>query len=216
MSFLQTDAQISFPFTKSVKHAAAIEPAYSSEGWRAGINILSFAEPQSAVALTAEYRFERKFSVWTEVGYIFKDAYIAKDWSALSGFRFIIQPRYFFTASKQFFIAPELRIKNFKYNTTGTFINAATTDTLKNIPTRVSHHTIGGAIVIGMQTRLGDHLLLEYMAGIGVRQRNVYYNAPENYSIEFIKSGFGLSPNYGQSMGLPYFPIGIRLTWCFI
>ena len=99
MCFIQTDAQISFPFTKSFKHPAAIEPAYSREGWKAGINVLSLAEPQSAVALTAEYRFERRFSVWTEVGYIFKAAYIAKDWSALSGFRFIIQPRYFFQNS---------------------------------------------------------------------------------------------------------------------
>ncbi len=208
--FLQTEAQFSLPH-----HSLSKLSTTSIEGWAAGINVFSFLEPQMAVAFTAEYRFDKPISIWTELSYIFDASYIAKHWSGLSGFRCIIQPRYFFTSSKQYFIAPELRIKNFNYNTTGTFINVNSSDTIKNLPSRVQHHTIGGGIVVGKQTMLGEHLLMECMAGIGVRKRNVHYNGPENYDIYIAEGGFGLSPNYGKSLGTPYFPIGIRLAWSF-
>ena len=215
MCFLQTDAQISFPFTKSFKHLTAKGLAYSREGWRGGINLLSLAEPQTAFSLSAEYRFRNNLSVWTELSYIFNDAYISNNWSALRGFRCIIQPHYFCTPSRQFFIAPELRVKNFKYNTTAIFINSANPDTLFNLTTRVRHHTIGGAIVIGRQIQIDGHFMLELSGGLGVRKRKVIYNAPENYSVEIPETRFGLSPKYPQSLSLPYFPVGVRFVWCF-
>ncbi len=215
MCFLQTDAQISFPFATSYKHAAAKEPAYSPEGWRAGINLLSLGEPQTAFSLTAEYRFRNNISVWTELSYIFNDAYISNNWSSLRGFRCIIQPRYFCTPSRQFFIAPELRVKNFNYNTTANFINTANPDTLNNFPTRVRHHTIGGAIVVGRQFQIHEHFMMELSGGIGIRKRKVMYKEPKDYFVEIPETRFGLSPKYPQSLSLPYFPVGVRFVWSF-
>jgi len=185
--------------------------------WSIGFNPLSLAESMSSIGPSVAYRLSPAIELWAEGSIIFNNLYKMEDWKNLRGYRFIFQPRFYVGRSKKIFITPEFRLKHYSYNSTGTFINSNTVDTLDNYAHKASQTLIGGAFVAGTQLNLSKrkNFLLEVTAGIGAKQRNIKRKSiPSGYEYFLQTGGFGLKPHYEyDNDGTPYFPLGFRLVW---
>ena len=115
------------------------------------------------------YHLSPSFEFWSEVSYVFGGPDRIEDWKRLSGFRFILQARYYPGKRKTFFIAPEFRLKHYTYNSTASFLNTTTSDTLNTYPFHGSQWLTGGALVFGNQFVLSrrHQLYLEVTIGAG-------------------------------------------------
>lgn len=185
--------------------------------WSIGFNPLSMGESMSSAGPCMAYRISPRVELWGETSFIFYNLYQLTKWQNLKGYRFIFQPRYYTGKKRTFFVTPELRIKQFSYNTALDFINASIPDTLKNYPHKSAQFLIGGALVFGKQfvLSLRHHLFLEITAGVGAKQRYITRkNIPAGYEYKITQGGFGLQPHYEwNNDGTPYFPLGVRLIW---
>ncbi len=185
--------------------------------WSVGVNPLSPGESMSSIGPSVAYRISLKFELWSEASFIFYNLYEINDWKNLKGYRFILQPRYYFGPGKSFYLAPEFRLKHFSYNTSLTFINNSIPDTLRSYAHKASQVLAGGAFVMGKQFLLSKrhHLYLDVTAGLGAKQRYINRkNIPAGYKYEIQPGGFGLAPHYEYNNdGTPYFPLGFRLLW---
>jgi hypothetical protein len=185
--------------------------------WSIGVNPLGLAESLSSIGPCAEYRVSPAISFWAEGSYIFHNLYKIANWKNVKGYRFIFQPRIYLGNSRSFFLAPELRIKQFNYHTTLTFINDDMQDTLTGFFHRAHQSQVGGAFVMGVRSWLSkDHKMgAELTMGVGgkvryIRRRNV----PAGYKFEPVTGGWGLAPHYEWDRdGTVYFPLCIRLVW---
>lgn len=203
--------------------AVCILAMHSSEAqqqfpyWTAGLNPLGPGESLSSIGPCAGYRVSPVIGFWAEGSYIFYNLYKVAGWEKVRGYRFLFQPRYYLGSERRLFLAPELRIKNFSYQAVLSFVNKATGDTLPHYRHRASQFLLGGALVIGIQTRLPGrgNFFLELTAGIGGKMRYIKRrNIPPGYSFEVQRGGFGLAPHYEWDHdGTPYVPLGARLTW---
>lgn len=194
-------------FAQSSRHSLSI-----------GINPLSVAEPFASIGPFVGVHLSSRIECWSEISFYYTNLYKLNNWTGLSGFRFIFQPRYYPGRTREFFIAPEFRLK--QYNYTGhnkNFINSDTQDTLKGINYSARQSLPGGALVVGWHHQLFNHksVFVEITAGIGVRERNITYrNIPAGYEYELVQGGFGLKPHYDWNKdSAPYIPLGIRLCW---
>ncbi len=205
-------AVIFFAFLFSTANAQTKYPY-----WSVGVNPMSLGESMASIGPCAAYRLSPGIELWAEVSYIYNNLYKINDWKNLHGYRFIFQPRFYSGSNKSFFITPEFRLKQYSYNGSGTFINAASFDTLNSYPHRASQILVGGAIVFGTQTSLSrrNNLFLEITAGIGGKLRSIKRkNIPSGYKYYLQTGGFGLAPHYEwHNDGTPYFPLGFRLIW---
>jgi hypothetical protein len=185
--------------------------------WSIGVNPFSLGESMSSIGPCAAYRLSPRIELLGEASYIFMNLYKISDWKNLHGYRFIFQPRLYTGRNKIFFITPEFRLKQYSYNTSATFINNVSLDTLKNYDHKASQLLIGGALVMGFQARLSKahNLYLEITGGIGAKQRYIKRkNIPSGYNYNLKTGGFGLAPHYEwDNDGTPYFPLGFRLIW---
>jgi Protein of unknown function (DUF3575) len=185
-----------------------------------GTNPLSLVEPHTGIGFCISDKFNEKIGVWGEFTYFFNNPYILNEWKNFKGYRLIIQPRYYINSSKNIFIAPELRIKGFSFDSKLNYLNKTTNDTLRNFITPESQKIIGGAIIVGKDINLGKYFFLELTAGFGARQRIISRkNLPIGYEyleIEKVTKGPSFinlnhfEKNKGQSF---YVPIGIRFMW---
>ncbi|MDB5200704.1 MAG: hypothetical protein JWQ27_113 [Ferruginibacter sp.] len=183
--------------------------------WEVGANPFSLAEPHTALSAFATYHINPRFELWTEGAYLFHNAWMLPDrWTNLSGFRLAIQPRYILKEFGDMFIAPEFRLKQFSINNIQTFVNYSSGDTLSDLHFREKQTLTGGALVFGKRVVLSKTCNLELTAGIGARMRWIQRkNIPAGYSIPTVKDAYGLAPHYEFEDGMPYFPIGIRISW---
>jgi len=129
--YLQTKAQTKKPY------------------WSAGVNPLGIIEVIPAVGPCFSYHLSPSFEFWSEASYLFGGPDRIEDWKRLSGFRIIMQARYYPGKRKTFFIAPEFRLKHYTYNSTASFLNTTISDTLNNYPFHGSQWLTGGALVFG-------------------------------------------------------------------
>ncbi len=185
--------------------------------WSVGFNPFSIGESMSSIGPCAAYRISPRVELWGEASFIFYNLYKLTQWNDLRGYRFIFQPRYYTGKGRNFFVAPEFRLKQFSYNTSLDFIDPAIPDTLKNYAHKSSQVLVGGAFVLGGQVTLSQrhNLFLEITAGVGGKQRYINRkNIPAGYKYEITMGGFGLKPHYDwDNDGTVYFPLGLRLIW---
>lgn len=185
--------------------------------WSIGVNPLSLAESQLSLGPCVAYRFSERIELWAEASYIFANSYMPKEWKNMSGFRFILQPRYFMGYNKTFFIAPEFRIKNYSFNNRLEFVNTTTRDTLHNFAFREDQTLAGGALVFGKKYLVSakHNINLELTFGIGSRQRNIKRkNVPAGYNYLYGTRHYALAPTYEDDRSqAPYFPLGVRFIW---
>lgn len=185
--------------------------------WSVGTNPLSIAEPTQLMGISAAYRFSPAFALWTEASSIFHDWYQLNGWENVHGYRFIFQPRFYTGHKKKIFFTPEFRLRQYSYNSSADFVNHAAADSIINgYPYKASQIVAGGACVLGGQTTLSktNHLFIEFTAGIGLRGRYVNTkNIPAGYVYLVPVGGNAFSVNREVNNVLPYFPIGLRLTW---
>ena len=171
----------------------------------------------SSVGPSVSYRFSPRVELWSEASFIFKNLYANDYWKNLKGFRFIFQPRIYLNKTGTFFMTPEFRIKQFSYNSSLTFINKTTTDTLWDYSHESSQVLIGGGLVFGHQFALSKqhNFFMEITFGVGGKQRYIQRkNIPQGYQYYPETGGFGLRPHYEwNNDGTGYFPFGLRLFW---
>lgn len=185
--------------------------------WSIGINPLGIVETIPSIGMNMSYRISPRFEIWGETSLLVGNPYKIQGWKNLKGYRLIFQPRYYTGGEKRFFIAPEFRLKQYSYSSTGTFMNISGADTLYDYSYKGSQVLIGGAFVMGGQFILSKqhHLYLEVTAGIGSKQRFITRkNDLINYKYQEARNCFALAPHYDwDDTGAVYFPLGFRLTW---
>ena len=187
--------------------------------WSMGTNPLSIAESGLTIGVCGSYTLSKRYEVWAELSAIVKNNYFPSDWKRLSGYRFILQPRYTILDAGSTFIAPELRIKGYSFNNTQNLINEQTNDTLSNYKFKESQFLIGSALIVGTDVMLSKkhRIFLEITGGIGGKYRTIKMkDIPAGYVADFERRPDGLAPNYeGGNAGTVYFPVGFRLMWHF-
>ncbi len=188
--------------------------------WRVGVNPLALAEPHLSIGPCVSYRFNERLELWTEASFIFANSYLPTPWANVKGFRYILQPRYFTGDEENFFIAPELRIKEYGFINTSQkkFINTALADTSFFSGFKETQFLIGGSVVIGMQITLSKkkHISMDLTLGIGAKHRVIKRkNVPEGYESYFEpQRGYGLGPHYEYNDdGTVYIPLCARFLW---
>lgn len=181
-----------------------------------GFNPLGLAESQMFVGPTASYRISPRYELWSEVGVVVRNNFMPKEWTDMSGFRFIFQGRRYSQTKQNNFIAAEFRFKNFSSNDIRDFINEGNGNILSSLPFRQNQSIVGGAIVFGKRYYLNSKkkFYLESTIGIGAKVRfTKAKNAPAGYTFtKPIEGGPGLSIKYDDT-GLPYIPLGLRMMW---
>jgi hypothetical protein len=184
-----------------------------------GTNPFSLAEPHTGIGLSLSKNVLKNYEIWTEITYFFNTTYIINNWKNISGYRLIVQPRFFPFKNKGVFVATEFRLKNFSFNNELSFINHITKDTLKKFNANETQKIIGGALLVGKKVYLGEKLFLECTVGFGARIRYVNWkNIPNNYEY-LIPRRVGLSfgpreEHFKKDNGESYYmPIGVRVLW---
>lgn len=184
--------------------------------WNVGVNPLSVIESMPSIGPCVSYRFSQKLEAWGETSVIFGNLYAKSLGTNVSGYRFIVQPRFYPGKKHLFFIAVEFRLKQYSYNSSGTFINHSTNATLQNFPYKASQVLPGWAFVFGKQMIMSQnhHLYLDLTVGFGSKQRNITIkNKPAGYEYNYV-SPRSYVPQYGaNNTESVYFPVGVRLMW---
>ena len=187
--------------------------------WSIGVNPFSIFEPQSTLGPSVSYRFDDKFVLWVELGYILKNSIILptirKD---LKGFRMITQPRYYINNRKTRFIALDFRFKNYSYtNTSGIDFKDFNTSNVIHISNfKQTQNVFGIAFILGKQYNLFNNFFLESNIGLGVKFRkvNLHNNIPSNYTqLDNIGRHDGDKINYNRNGISVYVPLSIRFFW---
>ena len=197
-------------------HIVAQQTPHRKENnyWSVGINPFGIVENEAALGPCISYRLLPHLEFWTEYAFLFNSFNSIGGWHNLSGYRFIFQPRLYFTKSSSFFIAPEFRLKHYTYNSTGNFINSNASDTLLNYPHNVLQTLIGGALLIGSQGELSrkHQIFLEFTIGIGYKERMVKReNVPVDYTYFYQQRHYAFTIDYEKEGNLVYIPLCLRL-----
>ena len=198
---------------KAQKEVATTNP---ESRWSIGTNPLGFLEPEAAIGLSGAYRLSPHFELWTEPSILSTGFNSVAHWHSLSGYRLIVQPRYYPNKRSPSFFALEWRLKHYHYTNTATFINDAAGDTLINYRHKVSQALSGGALVFGSQATLSrkHNMYLEFTIGIGAKVRVVKrLNIPAGYQYNYPRRHYAFTIDYEQEGGAIYVPLGFRLIW---
>lgn len=181
-----------------------------------GLNPLGLAESQMFLGPTASYKISKRYELWSEVGVVARNNFMPKEWTNMSGFRFVFQGRSYSAAKQNNFIAVEFRFKNFSSDDVRDFINESNGNILQAVPYRQNQKILGGAVLFGKRFYLNPskRFFLEGTIGIGAKQRfTKAANAPTDYTFtKPIEGGPGLAIKY-DDVGLPYVPLGVRIMW---
>lgn len=199
------------------------------------LNLFSAAEPRFALGPSFGIRFTERSEFFTEAAYITRSPfYDNARFEKLNGTRIILQYRYHFLqqwrplfsflafrrnlrARHQPFIGIEWRMKPFFFSSTGTFINATTSDTLRSYAFRARSFTYGAALIFGETLNLSsdEKWKLEITAGIGGKQRSVTLKTvPSGYLPYYLPAPEWVSiPPPQIETGGVIFPFAIRLRY---
>ena len=183
-----------------------------------GINPISFFESASNVSLCGAYRLSNRVGFWVEGSYIFSNFYMNYNWQNMKGFRFIFQPRYYMGEDRNYFIAPEFRIKQYSFTNRDLlyFTKSGTQDSLTISNFGEQQLLIGGAVVFGREYKIfkRKNIFLETTIGFGLKQRIVKLDAniPSDYKQSIgRKEWFYI--NYEENGGTFYIPLCARIIW---
>lgn len=181
-------------------------------------NIFGIAEPQAAIGIGLDNIITQRSGYFTEMSYIFKAPFYKAPDDITGGYRFIAQYRYYLKWNKNwhYFLGPEFRIKQYGFKGIIPTINI-NTGSYKNLPYRANAFSIGGAFLAGLSFPLSKNKKWqgEMTLGIGAKQKFVKFkNIPEEYKINTETRHDGLRPPaVYEAVGMPYFPIAIRLKY---
>ena len=190
--------------------------------WTVGLSPLTLAEPATSLGLNFSYSVNEKITIWSELTGIFKNAYLLPNtWKNIKGYRFLLQPRYFFGAKHNRFIALEFRLKKYSFNETQKlyFVNNSNlSDSISVNNFKETQTLVGGAIIIGKVFAINknNNFFFEITSGIGIKDRSpkLYISIPANYSQSII---YPKEPNFRpeyESHGTSfYLPITCRFFW---
>ena len=197
-------------------------------------NPFGLAEPQIATGFGFGNRFTERSEYFTELSYITKTPFYTTKPNKLNGYRLLLQYRYNILESSipglglrsgrlkgrsngNSFIAAEFRLKGYNFSSTNTFIKTNPADTLQNYLYEAGAVSVGGAIILGRSYNLSNdgNWKLDLTAGVGGKAKKVKYkNVPQDYQSLTKKGGFGLAPpSIDETIGLPYFPLCIRIRY---
>jgi hypothetical protein len=185
-------------------------------------NALALAEPQAAAGLGFSNNVTARSGYFTELSYIFKAPFYRGADPVTGGYRWLLQYRYspLKNHRRNYFWGAEFRLKGYGFTGKNTFINKASNDTLSRFSYKANATSAGGAVLFGAIFNLTKSSLwkMEMTAGIGAKQKFVKYkNLPEGY--ELYVSPFNRKPDalrppeIDEAVGMPYFPIAIRVRY---
>ncbi|MGQ0740326.1 MAG: hypothetical protein ACT4OJ_14840 [Bacteroidota bacterium] len=202
------------------------------------LNPFSVAEPQFAFGPSFGQRLTERSEYFIEAAYVGKTPFYKNDWqdyNMLRGARFIFQYRYHFLqqwrplinfgeafrsrrSRHHPFVGLEFRIKPISFSTTGSFVNAATRDTLQSYPFKANAFTYGGAVIFGNTFNLSSdgQWRLEFTAGIGAKQRNVNLKTvPDGYKTLVSQRLAFQAHSLYEEQGTVLVPLAVRLRYLF-
>ncbi|MBN9383701.1 MAG: hypothetical protein J0H74_23290 [Chitinophagaceae bacterium] len=185
--------------------------------WTLSFNPFGLVEPPAAIGLGVGYRFSRRVELWSETSFLTNGLFQTE--GPLAGIRQILQTKYFIYKDGSFFVAAEVRYKNFQYRDKEDFYNPATHDSLRSFSNFSRHYFFGAGLQVGGReplTRDGK-LQVELVAGLGVRK--VYIereDVPQGYEYRNFHASKDVNAiENARNPGPMYFPGSIRLIYLF-
>ena len=209
-------------FTFFITFCSQISAQKKTHNWTVGLSPLTLAEPASSLGLNFSYSVNEKITIWSELTGIFRNAYLLPStWKNIKGYRFLLQPRYFFGTENNRFIALEFRLKKYSFNETQKLYfvkNSNFSDTISFTNFKETQTLVGGAIILGKVFAINkkNNFFFEITSGLGIKDRNpkLYISIPANYSQSVI---YPKEPNFRpeyESHGTSfYLPITLRFFW---
>jgi hypothetical protein len=193
--------------------------AQPKSGLYLSVNPLAVLEPQAAYGAGIGYRFNEYLEISAEYATLGSSAFFNDyRFTNVNGFRSVAQLKYTISMNEEkyskVFVGAEARYKTFNYLDVANFTNKQTGELLKDCAHQNTTTVKGFAAIIGKQFDLGylSNWSLEFIAGIGVRNKNIQRSqTPENSFIMPKDIGFGETPNYLENHTSLYFPIGVRI-----
>ncbi|MFZ4059520.1 MAG: hypothetical protein ACOYKE_15355 [Ferruginibacter sp.] len=200
----------------SVDHTQAALFLSHQSHFTIGINPLVGVEPHLPIGASLGIRFSPRVELWQSFDYLTKGFYATSYNKGTKGFRYILQPRWYTGYRKMFFIAGEFRYRQYSIIQESGITNGIDTVAIQHRSTQI---VPGGAIVFGKKFILNRkaNWLIEVFAGIGAKQRIIHRkNIPAGYTVvNYRPLSFALAPNFDDEIGMPYFPIGMRIAYVF-
>jgi len=185
-------------------------------------NPLALAEPQAAAGLGFSSTLTARSGYFTELSYIFKAPFYGGADPVTGGYRWLLQYRYSLLKKyrRDYFWGAEFRLKGYGFTGTNIFLNKITNDTLDRYNYKAHATSVGGAILFGkiFNFSKSSRWQMEMTAGIGAKQKFVKYkNLPDGYELyapDFNRKPDALGPpEIDEAVGMPYFPIAIRVRY---
>lgn len=196
------------------------------------LNLLSAAEPQVPLGLSAGARLTERTEIFTEASYITRSPiWDLKEPHRLSGARFLLQYRYHFLqrwkpllgirsarrSRYEPFAGIEGRWKPVSFQYTSDLVHISNPDTLRSFPVRGRANTFGLALIMGQTFQLSSNgnWQLELTAGVGGKERKVRLkNVPQGYqSITALNREWLYIPPIEASVSSVTFPLALRLRY---
>lgn len=181
-------------------------------------NIFGIAEPHAAIGIGFDNIITQRSGYFAEISYIFKAPFYKAPDHITGGYRMIAQYRYYLKkeSSWNYFVGPEFRIKQYGFKGNILAKNSIS-GSVKYIDYKANAFSIGGALLAGASFNItkSRQWQCEMTAGIGAKQKFVKFkNIPQDYEVlmETRKEWLG-PPKIYEAVGMPYFPITIRVKY---
>jgi hypothetical protein len=181
-------------------------------------NIFGIAEPHAAIGIGFDNIITQRSGYFAEISYIFKAPFYKAPDDITGGYRMIAQYRYYLKkeSSWNYFVGPEFRIKQYGFKGNILAKNSIS-GSVKYIDYKANAFSIGGALLAGASFNItkSRQWQCEMTAGIGAKQKFVKFkNIPQDYEVlmETRKEWLG-PPKIYEAVGMPYFPITIRVKY---
>jgi len=191
--------------------------AQSPSRWILSFNPFGLIEPPAAIGLGVGYRLSQRVELWSETSYLTNGSYQTE--GPLAGFRQLLQAKYFINKDGSFFVAAEVRYKNYQYRDKEDFYNPATHDSLRNFSNFSRHYFFGAGLQVGGREPLtrDGRLQVELTAGLGIRKDYVErQEVPQGYVYKNFNASKDINVvENARDLGPMYFPGSIRLIYLF-
>ncbi|HEY8969027.1 MAG TPA: hypothetical protein VIM64_08035 [Puia sp.] len=184
--------------------------------WILSFNPYGLFEWPSAAGFGIGYRCSGHAELWSESSFLWNGPY--KTQGPVTGFKQVVQGKFFPYEKIPFFFALEARYKGYQYRDTSRFVNTATHDTLKKVSSFSHHYFWGAALQVGVRTALGSgqRFQLEFVCGLGIRKYvHTWYDVPKGYEYTPYRSiDLKINDIVDESPDV-YLPGSLRLIWLF-
>ena len=122
--------------------------------WLLSFNPFGFLEPAAALGAGFGYRYNHSAEFWSETSFLWLPGKPSQaNAGVISGWRQILQVKLFCDKDGAFFVAGEVRYRNFSHRLYSGFVDKVARSVMKNVLTTSYHKVYGAALQLGIGRR---------------------------------------------------------------